>query len=121
MQTKEPFEQLSDFGKLATKIAERVNKYTMETSNDFFTASAEQIKKLSGAKKIEDSFELQKQMMTEAGSKWVNSSKKAWEVSMQNYADISEWLENNAGFMKSMSSINPMNYSQSKPTAEKKS
>ncbi len=120
MQKREPLEQLNEFGKLTANIVKRINDYTMETTNDFLTTGAKNFKDLASVKKMEDSLDVQRQIMTETGTKLVSNSKKAWEVSMQNFSEVSEWLESNVGFMKSMNPINPMNFSQNKPASEKK-
>lgn len=109
MQTREPLEQLNDFNKMATNIAKRINDYTLETTNDLLTTSAKQWKELGNVKEMKDILEVNTRIINEMGSKLLNNSQKALNMSLENFTEFSKWLEGSSHFANPMNAMNVMN------------
>lgn len=98
MQATNPFDQASQFGELTANIIKRTSDLTLETINEFLNISGKHLKGIGKGKGVEDIFE----MTNDIGSTYINCSQKAFNLALENFSEISRWMEDNSQHLNPM-------------------
>src|SRR5947209_6610010 len=91
MQATNPFDQASQFSELTANIFKRTSDLSLETINAFINISGKHFKGFGSGKGVEELFE----MANDIGSIYINCSQKAFNIALENFSEISRWMENN--------------------------
>lgn len=92
MINKNPFEQATQFSEITASIVKRTSDCSLENMNALMNVSSRHLKSLGTTKGVEEFLNLANDM----SATYLNCSQRAFNVALENFAEISQWLENNA-------------------------
>ncbi len=111
---KDAFEQVNSLNKLTANMVKRISDCSLENMNDILNVGGKSLKNAGPNKGLEDV----SSNINELGATYINCLQRASNAALGNFAELTNWLANNA---QTLNPVNAFKPERVQPEKEKRS
>ena len=90
--SKSAVDAMLRLNEIASRATERLAQQQLAVMSDYYESGLDQMKLLSEGKGVQDVLAGQSKFATQGGEKWVASTRKLLEISLQAQSELGQWM-----------------------------